>query len=189
MFARTLRPLATPLALGFALFLAACGGDQVKTDAGTDAPAWVNKGAAAFNDGKFYGVGVDTGTTSISLRRSASDAKARAELAKQFQSKVKALIKTYEASTKEGDREAAEAHVQEAIKVFTEMDISGAQICDRFYDKADRSQYSLACLDPDQFNAQLDQMKQLSARAKQIIRANAKQAFDELDRESDRNKQ
>jgi hypothetical protein len=184
-----LRKIATALALGTGLLVAGCGGDQVKVDGGPNGPAWINKGANAFDDGKFYGVGVDTGTSNVSLRRSAADAKARAELAKQFSTKIKALIKTYDASTQDSDAEAAESHRQEAIKAFTQMDISGAQICDRFYSKDDRTQFSLACLDPDQFGAQLDQMKQLSGRAKQIIRANADKAFRELDAEAEKGNQ
>lgn len=179
------RALLTCATLGGALVATGCGGDQVKTSQ-NGGPAWIDKGAAAFNDGKFYGVGVDTGTTNISLRRSAADAKARAELSKQFSTKVKNLIKTYDASTQDESREAGESHRQEATKAFSEMELTGTTICERFYDKEARAQYSLACMDPAAFGNQLDQMKQLSARAKQIIRANAEQAFKELDAESER---
>lgn len=187
---RTALTLARALLLastfGGAILATGCGGDQVKTSQ-NGGPAWIDQGAQAFKDGKFYGVGVDTGTTNISLRRSAADAKARAELSKQFSTKVKNLIKTYDASTQDESREAGESHRQEATKAFTEMELSGTTICDRFYDKEMRAQYSLACMDPEAFGNQLDQMKQLSARAKQIIRANADKAFKEIDEESARN--
>ena len=49
-------------------------------------PEWVNKGSGAFEDGSgekvFYGVGSADGIRSISLRRSAADDRALANLAR-----------------------------------------------------------------------------------------------------------
>ena len=53
----------------------------------------------------------------------------------------------------------------------------------------DRKITAAAKADPDGrplTNAQLDQMEKLSARAKDIIRDNAKRAFDEVDAESEK---
>jgi ribosomal protein S20 len=176
------------LTLGASAALTACGGDQVRGE-GThaDRPKWVDMGGAAFkSDKRVYGVGVASNISSISLRRSTADAQARAELAKIFQSRVQNLIKNYEASTGDGDKEAAEAHRQEATKIFTEMELSGVEVVDRFFDLDQNTQYSLARLDPAAFDAQLDQMEKLSARAKGIIRDNARRAFDEVDAESEK---
>ena len=174
------------LTLGASAALTACGGDQVRGEgAHADRPTWVDMGGAAFKgDKRVYGVGVASNISSISLRRSTADAQARAELAKIFQSRVQNLIKNYEASTGDGDKEAAEAHRQEATKIFTEMELSGVEVVDRFFDTEQSTQYALARLDPEAFSAQLDQMDRLSARAKEVIRANAKRAFDEIDAES-----
>lgn len=147
-------------------------------------PSWIDQGGNAFKDGKLYAVGVDTGTSNISLRRSAADAKARGELSKIFTSRVANLIKTYDASTQDESREAAESHRQEATKAFSEMELAGTTICDRYYDKETRAQYALACMDAEAFSQQLEQMEKLSAQAKQIIRFNAERAFEELDAES-----
>ncbi len=64
------------------------------------------------------------------------------------------------------------------------MELAGVEIVDRFFDTEQDTQYALARLDPAAFAAQLDQMDKLSARAKEIIRFNAKKAFDEVDAES-----
>lgn len=180
---RTMTRVATALFGVAALLVAGCGGDQVKEG---KRPAWVDQGGAVIKDGALYGVGAAGNITSISLRRSTADAQARAELAKIFKTNVKNLVKNYEASTSDGDREAAEMHREEATKAFTEMDLIGVQIVDRYFDPAENVQYSLARLDAEGFEKQLDQMKNLSARAKEIIRANARRAFDELDAESAR---
>ena len=178
------------LLASIALFAAAgCGGGQAHEGGSDGTPGWVNQGGGAMSDKAFYGVGVAQGVSSISLRRSTADASARTELAKVFTTKVKNMIKSYEASTNDGEKEAYEAHRQEATKAFTEMELTGAQIVDRYYDNEQGVQYSLARLDPDAFEAQLDRMAKLSSRAKQIIRANAQKAFEELDAESDRNKE
>lgn len=179
--------LGAALACGGAVLTTGCGGDQIKhTGTSANSPKWVNMGAAAFKDKAFYGVGVATNISSISLRRSTADAQARAELAKVFTSRVQNLIKNYDASTTDGDREAAEAHRQEATKVFTEMELTGVQIIDRYYNTEQKSQYALAKLDPEAFDGQLDRLERLGARAKSIIRANAQKAFKEIDEESAR---
>jgi hypothetical protein len=184
----TLRRAAFALGLATAAVMTACGGAQPSEGTHDDRPDWVDRGAAAMKDKAMYGVGVASKISSVSLRRSTADAQARAELAKIFSSKVQNLIKNYEASTNDGDKEAAEAHRQEATKVFTEMELSGVEVVDRFFDMEQDTQYALARLDPTAFAAQLDQMEKLSARAKEIIRANAGRAFDELNEESDRRK-
>jgi len=171
------------LALAAPAALTACGGAQTEGEH-DDRPAWVDRGGAAMKDKAVYGVGVASKISSVSLRRSTADAQARAELAKIFTSRVQNLVKNYEASTNDGDKEAAEAHRQEATKVFTEMELAGVEIVDRFFDTEQDTQYALARLDPAAFAAQLDQMDKLSARAKEIIRFNAKKAFDEVDDES-----
>lgn len=180
--------LGAALATGGGLIVTGCGSDQIKHTGGTaNSPKWVNMGAAAFKGDKaFYGVGVATNISSISLRRSTADAQARAELAKVFTSRVQNLIKNYDASTTDGDREAAEAHRQEATKVFTEMELTGVEIIDRYYNLEEKSQYALARLDPEAFEGQLDRLERLGTRAKAIIRANAAQAFKEIDEESAR---
>ncbi|MCA9560569.1 MAG: hypothetical protein H6704_18965 [Myxococcales bacterium] len=187
MFARTLRNLSLALALGATTVAVGCGGDQIKGE-GThaDRPKWVDAGGAAFKDKAFYGVGVASNISSVGLRRSTADAQARAELAKIFTSRVQNLIKNYEASTTDGEKEAAEAHRQEATKVFTEMELAGVEIVDRFFDIDQKTQYSLARLDPDAFEAQLDRLDRLGSRAKEIIRDNARKAFQEIDAESAR---
>jgi ribosomal protein S20 len=171
-----------------AVTLTSCGGDAVRGE-GTheQRPKWVDQGGAAFKgDKNVYGVGLASNISSISLRRSTADAQARAELAKVFQTRVQNLIKNYDASTSDGNSEAAEAHRQEATRVFTEMELSGVEVVDRFFDLDQNTQYSLARLDPAAFDAQLDQMEKLSARAKGIIRDNARRAFDEVEAESEK---
>lgn len=188
MFRRAFRlGLTLTIALGATFVVTGCGGDQLRGEGTHDQrPLWIDKGVAAIGDKAFYGVGVASDISSISLRRSTADAKARTELAKLFSSRVQNLIKTYDASTNDGSRESPEAHHQEASKVFTEMELTGVDIVDRFYDLTHNAQYSLARLDPEAFEKQLDRLDRLSKRTREIIRENARRAFEEIDAESAR---
>ncbi len=169
--------------------LVACGGDQIKGEGRhDDRPKWIDQGGTGMDDAKkaVYAVGVASNISDIGLRRSTADASARTEVAKIFSSRVQNLLKDYKASTNDGEKESAEAHRQEATKVFTEMELAGVTIVDRFFDLDQNAQYALARLDANAFEAQIEQMATLSKRAKEIIRLNARRAFDEVDEESAR---
>ncbi len=183
------RTISLAALIGAAFVLPACGGDQVKAEGRhDDRPSWVDRGGTAMddNDKAIYAVGVASNISDIGLRRSTADASARTEVAKIFTSRVQNLLKNYTASTNDGDKEAAEAHRQEATKVFTEMELAGVEIVDRFYDLDQNAQYALARLEAAAFEGQLEKMSQLSKRAKAIIRDNARRAFEEIDEESAR---
>ncbi len=171
------------------VFLIACGGDQIKGEGRHDErPSWIDRGGVGMDDAKqaVYAVGVASNISDIGLRRSTADASARTEVAKIFSSRVQNLLKDYKASTNDGEKESAEAHREEATKVFTEMELAGVTIVNRFYDLDQNAQYALARLDANAFEAQIEQMATLSKRAKEIIRLNARRAFNAVDEESAR---
>ncbi len=170
-------------------FLVACGGDQIKGEGShEDRPKWIDQGGVGMDDAEksVYAVGVASNISDIGLRRSTADASARTEVAKIFSSRVQNLLKDYKASTNDGDKESAESHRQEATKVFTEMELAGVTIVDRYFDLDQNAQYALARLDANAFEVQIEQMATLSKRAKEIIRLNARRAFTEVDDESAR---
>ncbi|MEZ4468523.1 MAG: hypothetical protein R3F43_29815 [bacterium] len=141
-------------------------------------------GAAAFKDKAFYGVGVASNISSISLRRSTADAQARAELARVFTSRVQNLLKNYEASTGDGDKGGRRGPPAGGHQGLHRDGADGVEIVDRYYDMEQASQYALARLEPEAFEGQLDRLDRLSAWAREVIRANARKAFQELDEES-----
>src|SRR4030088_1593841 len=85
--------------------LVACSGkkpemsNQIQHASGPD---WVNRGSGAFGSDKgkmFYGVGFASGIHNVAMRRSPSDSRARAEIAKTLDTYVAVLNKDYQAST------------------------------------------------------------------------------------------
>lgn len=167
--------------------LAACGGSKPEMSnqvLHANGPDWVNKGSGAFGGDKgkvFYGVGIASGIRNAAMRRSTSDSRARAEIAKILDTYVAVLNKDYMASTTAGDMSASseEQHVQQALKTYSQMELSGVTIIDHWVDN-DGTEYALAQLDMDQFKTNLDKMKELNAQVRDQVRANADKAFDEL---------
>ena len=183
------------MALAATTALTACGHAEVKNNAGptfAGGPDWVTKGSGAFGGEKgrvFYGVGIASNIRSPSMRRSNADLKARNAIAQTLDTYVSSLSKSYQASTSAGDPAASseEQHVSEAIKGFTQMQLSGAQIVDHWI-AADGTEFALAQLDLQGMKDNMDKMKELNAKVRDQVRANADKAFDELSAEEAKKK-
>ena len=171
--------------------LAGCGGSKNVRSSADSAPsaaiapagpAWVNQGSGAFNDGSFYGVGLASGIKNRALAIDTADSRARAKIAEVFDTYSAKLTKDYMASTTAGDMRdsSEEQHVSDSLKSFTKMNLSGVSIVDHWRDPSDGSMFSLAKLDVAGVKASLDKAKELDAKVRDFVRANADKAFEEL---------
>jgi hypothetical protein len=178
----------TGFAMAAAVGLLACSGGEKKPDTQivhNGAPDWVNRGGGAFSGEKgrmFYGVGVADHKMAIYMRRNTADDRARADIVKTLNSYVTVLKKDYAASTIAGDAAANEEHVEQALKNYSQMDVSGIGIVDHWQD-GEGNLYALGQMDLEAFKNNLDKVKELNQRAKDAVRANADKAFDELNAE------
>ncbi len=162
--------------------MAGCSGKH-KLVAG--APDWVNQGSGAFKDGEsrqFYGVGVVTGVPSQTLARQTADQRARADIARQFDTFVSNLFRDYLASTSSnlGEKVVEEQHVEQTIKNLTNVSVRGAKVVDYWKEPETGSIFALARLDLAGVKATLDQMERMDDRMKGYVRDNAEAAFDQL---------
>lgn len=173
--------------------LAGCGGKQALMPKET--PAWVIKGSGAFKDSGenvFYGVGAVTGMNNKPLAVTTAENRARAEVAKVFQTYSASLMKDYAASTTGGAAVTAdnptseEQHVEQTIKTFSATTLAGVMIVDRWEDPNNATIYSLARLDLKAFEDQVKKMQELNANVKAYVKENAEKAFDDLKAEEDR---
>jgi hypothetical protein len=146
-------------------------------------PAWVNRSSGAFNDGgrAFYGVGVVSGVRNSGLARSSADTRARAEVATSLNTFISSLMRDYQASTSDLQRSEEQQLVEQTIRQFTDVNLSGVRITDHWQDTSNGTLYALARLDLEQASQSLEQMNQLNTRTRDYIRANAERAFDRLD--------
>jgi len=174
------------------LMLVGCGGtgpDHPVTGVNPDgSPKWVNRGSGAFEGeyGKcFYGVGILTGVQNEGLARQAVDNRARGEIAKMFEVYIAAMMKDYQRSTTAGDFKASaeEQDIVSAQKTITEVTLRGVELRDHWLDPKTGTRYALAVLDVNGITKGLDDAKQLNNKMRDYVRANARKAFEDLDRE------
>ncbi|MBM4355489.1 MAG: hypothetical protein FJ109_17155 [Deltaproteobacteria bacterium] len=174
-----MRHLALCMGLGL-LMLACSGGGDYYEESGE--PKWVVRGSGAFEEGGkkiFFGVGMVNGIGNKALARSTAENRARADLGKIFRTYSASLMRDYMASTTAGDMTASaeEQHVDQAIKTFSKITLSGVMIVDHWQDPSDGTVYALARLDLAEFGGALEKMKELDAKTRDFVRANADKAF------------
>jgi len=190
-----MRMIKRSIYLGFVIiFLGMFGvaGCAKKLPPEAKAPAWVTQGSAAFNDSGnrvFYGVGSVTGVKNKPLARTAAENRARAEIGKVFETYTASLMRDYMASTTGGaavtgdTATSEEQHVEQAVKTFSAVTLSGVVIIDHWTDPADGTEYALAKLDINNFKNSLDKAKELNSEVRDFVRKNAEKAFDKLEAE------
>ncbi|MBN1962977.1 MAG: LPP20 family lipoprotein [Deltaproteobacteria bacterium] len=172
-----------------ASLLFACGGKKQDNNQmeGVKYPEWVMKGSGAFGGEQgrvFYGVGSVSGIKNHALARTTADNRARAEIAKIFETYTASLMKDYMASTTAGDMSASseEQHVEQAIKTFSAVTLSGVQVVDHWI-HPDGTVYALAQLDLQTFKDSMGKAKELSAAVRDYVRENAEKAHMDLEKE------
>ncbi len=179
------------IAVGF--LAASCGGDKpiaggMKAEF-EDAPAWVKKGCSGLEgDQKDYvcGVGSATGTRNVSLARSAAMGRARTDIARSLELRVKAMLKDYAATTTGGadfgTAAADEQHIVDVSKQVTSMTLSGTEIKDTWVSNTGTI-WTLVVLDVNKFKDMVNGMKQLSEGIRKAIVERAENEFKKLDEE------
>lgn len=163
------------------LGLTACGGP----------PQWVQRGSGAFNDKDekvFYGVGSVVGVKNEPLAWDTAENRARAEIAKTFETYTGYLMRDYAASTTAGDftRNTEEQHVERAIKTVTTVTLSGVRPIDRYKDEKNNAYYVLAKLSLEDIKNNLERVKELNAELRDFVRRNAERLFDRLEKEEEK---
>lgn len=172
-----------------AFVLGACSHSAPSSPVANNAPDWVNKGSGAFKDaaGKqvFFGVGAVQGVRNIPLARMSADDRGRGDLAKIMDSYVTVLSKDYQASVTAGDmsKSSEEQMVSQTMKNFAKFTLHGAIPVDHWVDHENNVVYSLIKLDMAAVQQSLADSKDLDAKVRDYVKANADKAFDELSAE------
>ena len=170
---------------GLALFLLggllACGGP----------PTWVKKGSGAYNeksDKSFYGVGSVVGVRNEPLAWDTAENRARAEIAKTFETYTAYLMRDYAASTTAGDfsRNSEEQNVERAVKTFSAVTLNGVKPIDRYKDDKTGTFYVLTKLSLEDMKNNLDQAKELNSQVRDYVRKNADRLFERLEKEEEK---
>jgi hypothetical protein len=171
-------PLRILLFAVFSWVLVSCGG----------APNWVKEGSGVLNQDdtkSIYGVGAIVGVKNEPLAWEAAENRARAELAKTFQSYTAYLMQDYAASTTAGNftKSTEEQNVERAVKTFTAITLNGVRPVDRYKDEDTASYYVLTKLSVEDMKAVLQQAEELDAEVRAYVQKNADRVFKQLQQE------
>ncbi len=171
----------------------ACGGSGPEDPAGefAGAPDWVLKGCSAYwgdDDGaRVCGVGSVAGTKNVSLARTAAIGRARTEIARSLETKVKAMLKDYQATTTGGEEfgtaAADEQHIEDVSKQVSQITLSGTTLQDSWVSSSN-TLYVLVALDVETFNDSMSRMSNLSETIRKAVQERSRAAFEELDEET-----
>jgi hypothetical protein len=175
------RLLGSGLAVLLLVGLAACGGP----------PKWVEKGSGYMNDKDskaFYGVGSVTGVRNEPLAWDTAENRARAEIAKSFETYTGYLMRDYAASTTAGDftKNTEEQNVERAIKTVTTVTLSGVRPIDRYKDEETNTYYVLTKLSLEEMKNNMEKAKELNAQVRDFVRKNADRLFERLEKEEEK---
>lgn len=180
----------------FGLLIGSAGGCAGKKGAiVAGGPDWVNQGSGAFSErggNVFHGVGAVTGIRNKPLAVTTADNRARAEIAKIFETYTASLMRDYAASITGGAQvtgtsaTSEEQSVEQAIKTFSSATLSGVIIIDHWTDTSDGTIYALARLDLDSVKSSAERLNELSASMRDHIRKNAERSFENLLKEEER---
>lgn len=155
------------------------------------APSWVLRGCGeALKQERTLvcGVGSAGGSRNISLARTTAVGRARTEIARSLQTKLKAMLKDYQATTTGGAELAAaaadEQYVVDVSKQITQLSLAGTEQRETWLSPTG-TLFVLVVLDIERFEQSLAQMNDLSEEIRRAVRERARSAFDELDRETE----
>jgi hypothetical protein len=127
------------------------------------------------------GSGSVQGMSNLGLARSAAEGRARTELARTLQVRVKAMLKDYQAATQGGvaNDTASEQHVEDVSKQITDLSLAGTRVENTFVSDTGTF-WALVVLDSNAFKSALND-EHLDSATRQAIVERADRSFAELD--------
>lgn len=155
------------------LFLTMLGCGSKNMTESANIPKWVKE------QPDLCGIGINKNRGSLGTDRTLANAKARVDLSKKLETKVKSMIKLYEASGEEDSKSFTE-ELSRAVSInLSKTVISGSN--PKQFDYDENYVYSLVCLNPDVLTNAIDQMNNLSEAQRRALARRAKKAHEDLE--------
>ncbi len=122
------------------------------------------------------------GMSSVSLARSAAEGRARTELARVLQVRVKSMLKDYQSAAQGGPDNAtsSEQYIEDTSKQITDLTLSGSQVEETFVSETGTF-WALVVLDVNAFKDSLHKANELNDAVRAAIVERADKSFHELD--------
>jgi hypothetical protein len=120
--------------------------------------------------------------SSVSLARSAAEGRARTELARTLQVRVKSILKDYQSATQGGpdNQTWSEQYIEDTSKQITDVTLSGSRVEDTFVSDTGTF-WALVVLDESSFKDSVQQAEGLDDKVRSAIVERAEQAFAGVD--------
>ena len=121
--------------------------DRVAEGSHSSSPEWINKEVFKDQQGKveaLYGVGSVQGLNNIPLSWTVSENRARAQLARILQSRMKyAMLENTDVSFKRKNQDTIHQDLAVKIETTTDLLLSGGRVVERYYDQDTGTFWSL----------------------------------------------
>ena len=150
----------------------ACGG---KEPSGSKMPEWV------MTPPELCGVGIQKLRGNIQAAKDMAAARGRTSLSRQIETKVKSMIKSYNAEGGNADGDISEEMSKMASVNLSKTTLNGS--IPKKNAKDDENWYTLVCLNPGVLSSAISNMKQLSNAQRKALERRAKQAHEDLEKQ------
>jgi ribosomal protein S20 len=188
---RTIRFFLAATALTALVATTGCGSKEVTPDEQipsefAGAPEWVLQGCSAYwgDDGgaRICGVGDAKIGSSMSIARTKATSRARAEISRTLETKVKNMIKDFQEQVTDGESEMTAEQFTSTTVSLSKATLNGTQVQQTWVSPSNQL-YMLVALDVEAFENSVREMDEMSDRLRTFIESRARKSFEELDEE------
>lgn len=150
------------------------------------APEWVLQGCSAYwgDDGgaRICGVGNAKFTGNMSITRTKATSRARTEISRTLETKVKNMVKDFQEQVTDGESEMTAEQFSSTTVSLSKATLNGTQLQQTWISPSNEL-YVLVALDVAAFENSVREMDEMSDRLRTFIESRAKKSFQELDEE------
>ena len=181
-------------ALAAVIATAGCGGKDVTSpdeqlpNEFAGAPNWVLQGCSAYwgdDDGaRICGVGSAKIGRSMSIARTKATSRARAEISRTLETKVKNMVKDFQEQVTDGESEMTAEQFNSTTVSLSKATLNGTSVQESWVSNTGQL-YMLVALDVEAFENSVRDMDEMSDKLRSFIESRAKKSFAELDEEMD----
>ena len=188
---RMIRFFLGATALAAVIATAGCGSKEVTPDEQlpnefAGAPSWVLEGCSAYwgDDGgaRICGVGDAKIGRSMSIARTKATSRARTEISRTLETKVKNMMKDFQEQVTDGESEMSAEQFSSTTISLSKATLNGTSVQKTWVSPTGQL-YILVALDVEAFENSVREMDNMSNKLRSFIEARAKKSFAELDEE------
>lgn len=188
---RIIRTFLGAAALSLVIATAGCGSKEVTPDESrpndfAGAPNWVLEGCSAYwgDDGgsRICGVGDAKIGSSMSVARTKATSRARTEISRTLETKIKNMVKDFQEQVTDGESEMSAEQFSSTTVSLSKATLNGTSVQKTWVSPSGQL-YILVALDVEAFENSVREMDNMSDKLRTFIESRAKKSFGELDEE------